>query len=69
MQRLGPGMVRVVFGGDDMHDYPTTGVGDEFVQLRFPEHPGDEVLVRHDGARRGVPDRSGGQSDADLHDP
>lgn len=33
--RLGPGMVRVTLGGEDMRDYPTTGVGDEYVRLFF----------------------------------
>ena len=41
-QRLGPGMVRVSFGGADLRDFPTTGVGDEYVRLFFPEDP-DEV--------------------------
>lgn len=40
--RLSPGMIRVVFGGDDLRDFPTTGVGDEYVRLFFPADP-DEL--------------------------
>lgn len=45
VHRLGPGMIRVIFGGADMHDYPTTGLGDEFVRLYFPDHPDDELPI------------------------
>ncbi|MFI2103938.1 siderophore-interacting protein [Isoptericola sp. NPDC019693] len=41
-RRVGPGMVRVTFGGADLRDFPTTGVGDEYVRLFFPEDP-DEI--------------------------
>lgn len=44
-RRLGPGMVRVTLGGADMHDYPTTGVGDEYVRLFFPDEPEGEVRM------------------------
>lgn len=45
VRRLGPGMVRVTLGGADMHDYPTTGVGDEYVRLFFPDEPEGEVRM------------------------
>lgn len=45
VQRLGPGMIRVILGGSDMHDYPTTGVGDEFVRLFFPDTPDADVRM------------------------
>lgn len=45
VRRLGPGMVRVVFGGDDLVDYPTTGTGDEYVRMFFPDTPDDEVRL------------------------
>ena len=45
VRRLGPGMVRVSLGGDDMHDYPTTGVGGEYVRLFFPDRPDGEVRM------------------------
>ena len=45
VRRLGPGMVRVSFGGHDMQDYPTTGVGDEYVRLFFPDEPDGEVRM------------------------
>ena len=37
-QQMGPGLIRVVFGGEDMADFTSTGVGDEYVRL-FPVHP------------------------------
>ncbi|PPG32735.1 hypothetical protein C5B97_02965 [Pseudoclavibacter sp. RFBB5] len=37
VRQLGPGMIRVTLGGDDLHDYPTTGIGDEYVRLFFPD--------------------------------
>lgn len=40
---LGAGIVRVTLAGDDMHDYPTTGIGDEYVRLFFPDTPDAEV--------------------------
>lgn len=30
-------MIRVTLGGDDLLDYPTTGIGDEYVRLFFPD--------------------------------
>ena len=42
VQRPGPGMVRVRFGGPDLHDYPTTGIGDEYVRMFFPDRPDEE---------------------------
>lgn len=36
---LTPAMRRVVFAGDGLADYPTTGVGDEYVRLIFPDPP------------------------------
>jgi NADPH-dependent ferric siderophore reductase len=44
-RRIGPGMVRVTLGGPDMHDYPTTGVGDEYVRLFLPDEPDGEVRM------------------------
>lgn len=43
--RLTPGMVRVRLSGADMADYPTTGVGDEYVRLFFPDDPEGDVRM------------------------
>lgn len=42
---LTPGMVRVTFGGDGILDYPTTGIGDEYVRLFFPETQDAEPVL------------------------
>lgn len=44
VERLGPGMVRVTFGGPDLADFASTGIGDEYVRLFFP-HPGQTDVV------------------------
>ncbi|GAA1291718.1 MULTISPECIES: siderophore-interacting protein [Brachybacterium] len=44
-RRLGPGMIRISLGGPDMLDYPTTGVGDEYVRIFFPDEPDVEVRM------------------------
>lgn len=31
-----PGMIRITLGGGDLHDYPSTGIGDEYVRVHFP---------------------------------
>lgn len=53
--RLTPGMVRVTFGGADLAAFTTTGIGDEFVRVRFPDASGhlrlptlDEAGVWHE---------------------
>lgn len=43
--RIGPGMVRVRLGGADLVDYPTTGVGDEYVRVFFPDAPHEEPRI------------------------
>ncbi|MEE1649941.1 siderophore-interacting protein [Brachybacterium sp. J144] len=45
VRRLGPGMVRVTLGGEDMHDFPSTGIGDEYVRLFFPDQPDGDVRM------------------------
>lgn len=40
-QTLTPGMIRITFGGEDLRSFPSTGVGDEYLRLFFPnEHTG-----------------------------
>ncbi|MGO1464709.1 MAG: siderophore-interacting protein, partial [Candidatus Corynebacterium faecigallinarum] len=43
--RVGAAMVRVTLGGPDMTDYPTTGVGDEWIRVFFPDAPADPVRL------------------------
>ncbi|BAU94525.1 siderophore-iron utilization protein [Corynebacterium suranareeae] len=45
VRKLGQGMIRITLGGPDMHDYPTTGIGDEYVRLFFPDHPDEPVRL------------------------
>ena len=45
---LTPGMLRVTFGGDGLRNFRTTGVGDEFVRVHFPEPDGELHLPRID---------------------
>src|SRR5690349_196344 len=42
---LTPGMRRIVFGGDGLADYASTGVGDEYVRLLFPTDPGERPTL------------------------
>lgn len=44
-RRVGPGMMRITFGGADMVDFPTTGIGDEYVRLFFPDSPDEAVRL------------------------
>lgn len=44
-QRLGPDMIRVVFGGDDLAEFVSTGVGDEYVRLFLPAEGHAEPLL------------------------
>ncbi|KNY06969.1 siderophore-interacting protein [Microbacterium sp. GCS4] len=37
VERLSPGMVRIVFGGDGLQGFVSTGVGDEYFRVFFPE--------------------------------
>ncbi len=43
-----PGMVRVTFGGPGLAGFATTGVGDEFVRVRFPGPSGELQLPVQD---------------------
>lgn len=36
VERLTPGMMRVVFGGDGLEGFESTGVGDEYFRIFFP---------------------------------
>jgi NADPH-dependent ferric siderophore reductase len=46
--RLTPGMVRVTFGGEELAEFRTTGIGDEFVRVHFPAPDGALHLPRID---------------------
>lgn len=39
VETLSPAMRRVVFGGAGLADYKSTGVGDEYVRILFPDDP------------------------------
>lgn len=45
-----PGMVRVTFGGPGLAGFTTTGVGDEFVRVRFPGPSGELMLPTRDAS-------------------
>ncbi|MDR6175093.1 NADPH-dependent ferric siderophore reductase [Nocardioides zeae] len=47
VRQLTPGLVRVTLGGPDLTDYPTTGIGDEYVRLFFPDTPDSEPRLPH----------------------
>lgn len=53
VEHPGPGMVRIRFGGEDLRDYPTTGVGDEYVRMFFPDRPADDVRMPRITSLRG----------------
>lgn len=42
---LTDGMRRIVFGGDGLAGYASTGVGDEYVRLLFPAAPGERPTL------------------------
>ncbi|MDC9824890.1 siderophore-interacting protein [Devosia sp. ZB163] len=44
-QMVTPGMVRVTLGGDDIKALKTTGVGDEYVRLFFPDPETGELVL------------------------
>lgn len=44
-----PGMVRIVFGGEELTAFETTGTGDEYLRLHFPvPATGEFVLPEED---------------------
>ncbi|GGG18790.1 siderophore-interacting protein [Rhizobium wenxiniae] len=43
--RLSPSMVRVEFGGDDLHRFHSSGKPDEWIRLLFPESRGGTVAL------------------------
>ncbi len=43
--RLSPSMIRVEFGGDDLHRFRSSGRPDEWVRLLFPESRGAAVTL------------------------
>ena len=46
-QLLTPGMVRVTFAGDDLATFRSTGIGDEYLRLFFPDDATGELVLPH----------------------
>jgi NADPH-dependent ferric siderophore reductase len=44
-ENLTPGLRRIVFGGDGLAGYASTGVGDEYLRLIFPKRQKDAPLL------------------------
>lgn len=42
---LTPGMVRLTFAGDDLGSFSSTGIGDEYLRLFFPDHETGELVL------------------------
>ncbi|MFK4789132.1 SIP domain-containing protein [Microbacterium sp. ZW T5_56] len=53
VERPNEGIIRIRFGGDDLRDYPTTGIGDEYVRMFFPDAPEQEVRLPRITSLRG----------------
>lgn len=45
VERLTPGMMRITFGGEGLAGFETTGVGDEYVRVFFPEEGEAEPVM------------------------
>lgn len=56
--QLTPGMVRVSLGGQGLADFPSTGIGDEYLRLFFPNEKTGKVHLPHitDDGRWTYPD-------------
>lgn len=46
-QQLTPGMVRLTFGGDGLSEFSTTGIGDEYLRLFFPDDETGKLYLPH----------------------
>lgn len=44
-QLLTPGMVRLTFSGEELEDFQTTGIGDEYLRLFFRDEESDELVL------------------------
>lgn len=44
---LTPGMVRLTFGGDGLAEFKTTGIGDEYLRLFFPNEKTGKLHLPH----------------------
>ncbi|MEU7003183.1 siderophore-interacting protein [Nonomuraea sp. NPDC046570] len=49
---LTPGMIRVVFGGDDLSGFVSAGVGDEYLRLHFPVPGTGKFVLPVESGRR-----------------
>jgi NADPH-dependent ferric siderophore reductase len=46
-QQLTPGMLRVTFGGDGLGEFASTGIGDEYLRLFFPNEQTGKLHLPH----------------------
>lgn len=44
-EALSPGMVRITFRGEELADFHSTGIGDEYLRLFFPHEESGEVIL------------------------
>ncbi|KKC35242.1 siderophore synthetase [Devosia epidermidihirudinis] len=44
---LTPGMIRITFGGENLRGFPSTGVGDEYLRLFFPNEETGKLHLPH----------------------
>ena len=46
-QQLTPGMIRLTFGGPGLHAFKSTGIGDEYLRLFFPNEKTGKLHLPH----------------------
>ena len=46
-QQLTPGMIRLTFGGPGLRDFRSSGIGDEYLRLFFPNEKTGKLHLPH----------------------